>query len=228
MHLPDDRLAERPPTPVQSRRRALCVAVLACASGLPPAAASQAEAVPSPPHTIPAQQLLRWVLATGDHQGLPFVLIDKPVARIHAYSAQGRWLGSAPVLLGAARGDRSPADIGRRALSQIRPEERTTPAGRFLTEPGRNLRGDDIVWIDYDSAVSLHRVRSVHASERRQQRLASAGTGDKRISYGCINAPADFYDRVIGPLLGRGPGVAYVLPDTEPFAIFFEAANRYP
>lgn len=170
---------------------------------------------------------MRWSTDTGDHQRLPFAIIDKPDARIHVFSAQGQWLGSSPVLLGAARGDRSAPDIGTRPFSQIRPDERTTPAGRFMTEPGRNLRGEDIVWIDYDLAVSLHRVRSVSASERRQQRLASAGTQDKRISYGCVNAPQAFYDRLIAPLFGQGAGVVYVVPDTEPFATFFAAASAY-
>ena len=174
-----------------------------------------------------AQKLVRWATDTADHRGMPFAVIDKPAARIHVFSARGQWLGSAPVLLGAALGDRSAPDIGTRPLSQIRPEERTTPAGRFVTEPGRNLRGDDIVWIDYDSAVSLHRVRSVSASERRLQRLASPGARDKRISYGCVNAPEAFYNQLIAPLLGKAPGVVYVLPDTEPFASIFIAASAY-
>ncbi len=172
-------------------------------------------------------QLVRWSTATSDHQGLPFAVIDKPAARIHVFSAQAQWLASAPVLLGAAAGDRSAPGIGAKPLAHIRPHERTTPAGRFVTEPGRNLQGDDIVWIDYDAAVSLHRVRSVSATERRLQRLASPGARDKRISYGCVNAPAAFYDQFIAPWFGRAPGVIYVLPDTEPFATFFEAASAY-
>ena len=173
------------------------------------------------------RQLVRWSTVTADHQGLPFAVIDKPAARIHVFSSQAQWLGSAPVLLGAAAGDRSAPGIGAKPLAHIRPHERTTPAGRFVTEPGRNLQGDDIVWIDYDAAVSLHRVRSVSAAERRLQRLASPGARDKRISYGCVNAPAAFYDQFIAPWFGRAPGVIYVLPDTEPFATFFEAASAY-
>ena len=174
-----------------------------------------------------ARRLVRWATDTADHQGLPFAVIDKPAARIHVFSARGEWLGSSPVLLGAALGDRSAPDIGQRPLSQIRPEERTTPAGRFVTEPGRNLKGDDIVWIDYDAAVSLHRVRSVSAAERRHQRLASQGASDKRISYGCVNAPEAFYNQFIAPAFGQSRGVIYVLPDTEPFASIFAAASAY-
>ena len=173
------------------------------------------------------RQLVRWSTATAEHQGLPFAVTDKAAARIHVFSSQAQWLGSAPVLLGAAAGDRSAPGIGAKPLAHIRPHERTTPAGRFVTEPGRNLQGDDIVWIDYDAAVSLHRVRSVSAAERRLQRLASPGARDKRISYGCVNAPAAFYDQFIAPWFGRAPGVIYVLPDTEPFATFFEAASAY-
>ncbi len=55
------------------------------------------------------RQLVRWSAATADHQGLPFAVIDKPAARIHVFSAQAQWLGSAPVLLGAAAGPHPPA-----------------------------------------------------------------------------------------------------------------------
>lgn len=203
-----------------NRRLALSTAALALVTPL------SALALPKDASAT-ARQLVRWATATADHQGLPFAVIDKPAARIHVFSARGEWMSSSPVLLGAALGDRSAPDIGQRPLSQIRPDERTTPAGRFVTEPGRNLKGDDIVWIDYEAAVSLHRVRSVSAAERRHQRLASQGAGDKRISYGCVNAPEAFYNQFISPLFGQARGVIYVLPDTEPFATFFVAASAY-
>lgn len=174
-----------------------------------------------------ARQLLRWVAASADNRGMPFVVIDKPEACAHVFSGRGQWLGSAPVLLGLATGDRSVPGIGQRPVAQVRPHERTTPAGRFVTEPGQNLQGEDIVWIDYDAAVSLHRVRSATAIERRLQRLASPRVRERRISYGCINAPDVFYSQHIAPYLGQVPGVAYVLPDSEPFATFFEAARAY-
>lgn len=205
--------------------RRFALAAMAAAGALATAAKAAVEMPADASAT--ARKLVRWATSTGDHQGLPFAVIDKPEARIHVFSARGEWLGSSPVLLGAALGDRSAPDIGQRPLSKIHPDERTTPAGRFVTEPGRNLKGDDIVWIDYESAVSLHRVRSVSAAERRHQRLASQGARDKRISYGCVNAPEAFYNRFISPLFGQASGVIYVLPDTEPFATFFVAASAY-
>ncbi|WCM90331.1 hypothetical protein [Acidovorax sp. NCPPB 3576] len=174
-----------------------------------------------------AVQLVRWVQGMADNAGLPFAVIDKLGARLHVFAADGRWRGSAAVLLGSARGDASVPGIGDKPLSRIRPEERTTPAGRFVTEPGLNLRGDDIVWIDYDAAVSMHRLRSVSPAERRRERLTQGSAQDKRISYGCVNVDAAFYDRLIAPVFGQSAGVAYILPDTWPFATVFVAASAY-
>lgn len=168
-----------------------------------------------------ARQVHAWVLDTQDQQGMPFALIDKAAARLHLFDAQGVLQASSPVLLGLARGDHSVPGIGERKLSEILPHERTTPAGRFVSEPGRNLQGEDIVWIEYDTAVSLHRVRANQPSERRLQRLASATAADNRISYGCVNVPAAFYNRHVAPTWGQERAVVYVLPEHQSAASFF-------
>lgn len=171
------------------------------------------------------QQLTEWIRTTRNHHGKPFVLIDKKRARLHVFDVDGRARGSSPVLLGLAVGDDSVPGIGERKMSEIRPEERTTPAGRFVSEPGRNLQGEDIVWIDYDAAVSMHRVRSGNKAERRLERLASATVADNRISYGCVNVPAAFYDAQIKPLLGGQAAVVYVMPETRSASAVFGMAD---
>lgn len=165
--------------------------------------------------------LVTWVHQTGDNRGQPFAVIDKRAARVHLFDGQGHERASSPVLVGLAKGDDSVPGIGERKMSDIRPEERTTPAGRFVTEPGRNLQNEAIVWIDYDAAVSMHRVRANNSAERRLQRLATPTPDDNRISYGCINVPAAFYDQFIQPTLGKGPGLVYVLPETRSLAAVF-------
>lgn len=174
------------------------------------------------------QQLTDWVLTASDHQHLPFVIIDKPHARAFAFAADGRLLGNAPVLIGASKGDESVPGIGERPVAAALSHERITPAGRFVADLGRNAQGEDVVWVDYDAAVSMHRVRANQASERRLQRLASPTAGDNRISYGCINVPRAFYERVISPALTRSArtdgtqaGVIYVLPDAQPLRAVF-------
>jgi hypothetical protein len=111
-----------------------------------------------------------WVVDSGDNGNMPFVIVDKIDAKVFVFDADGRLRGAAPALLGLARGDDSIPDIGNQKLSDIRPEERTTPAGRFVASLGYNFSGKDILWVDYDLALSLHRVITSNHTERRLQR----------------------------------------------------------
>ena len=167
-----------------------------------------------------------WVIDSGDNHGMPFVIVDKMDARVFVFDADGRLLGAARALLGLARGDDSIPDIGERMLSDIRPEERTTPAGRFVASLGYNFYGKDVLWVDYDLAISLHRVVTSNPAERRLQRLATPTPLDKRISYGCINVPAEFFNKVVGPAFTGTYGIVYVLPETrsnsEIFASYYD------
>ena len=187
------------------------------------AAALQAT-VHAGPHVVPNADVTafaRRAVATGDAQHQPFAVLDKQQARLFIYRADGRLAASTPVLLGLARGDDSVPGIGERPIAQIRPGERTTPAGRFIAEPGRNTAGEDIVWIDYGAAISMHRVRATNPAERRLQRLASATADDNRISYGCINVPAAFYDAQVKPVFGQRRAIVYVLPEASSPASHF-------
>ncbi len=172
-----------------------------------------------------AHAVADWVLASGDAGGLPFLIVDKPAATLHVFDAMGRYAGSSPVLLGLARGDDSVPGIGERPMAQIRPSERITPAGRFVAEPGVNTHGEDIMWVDYDDAVSMHRVRATNPKERRLERLHTPTIEDNRISYGCINVPRRFYEARVIPAFSRGNAIVYVLPETrsvrEQFGIGF-------
>jgi hypothetical protein len=117
------------------------------------------------------------------------------------------------VLIGSAVGDHSVPGIGEKAIVDVLPEERTTPAGRFNGQLGSNLTGEDVVWVDYEAAVSMHRVRANNPAERRLQRLASETIEDNRISYGCINVPAEFFDAHLLPMFLGQSAAIYVLPD---------------
>lgn len=177
-----------------------------------------------------ARQMADWVMASRDHRGMPFVIVDKQHVRVFVFQPNGQLSGATPALMGSALGDDSVSGIGEREMWAILPHERTTPAGRFVSLPGVNSFGEDIVWVDYAAAVSMHRVRAKDPKERRLERLASATPDDNRISFGCINLPADFYDTVVKPALGTRRGVVYVLPETRPLqAVFGDlVATRQP
>ncbi len=169
----------------------------------------------------PVRQMADWVMASRDHRGMPFVVVDKQHARVFVFQPNGTLMGATAALMGAAIGDDSVSGIGDREMSAILPHERTTPAGRFVSVPGTNIHGEDIVWVDYEAAVSMHRVRAKDPSERRLERLATPTIEDNRISFGCINLPSTFYDEVVKPALGAARGVVYVLPETRPLHAVF-------
>jgi len=171
-----------------------------------------------------ARYVAQWALGSGDHDGQPFVIVDKNDARVYVFRGDGRLAGSTAALLGSTRGDHSVPGVGERTQTgSVGVDERTTPAGRFVTTPGRNLQGEHVVWVDYQAAFAIHRLRPGASFERRQARLSSASAADKRVSLGCVVVPVAFYESVVEPLLGRKRGVVYVLPETQPVQEVFGA-----
>ncbi|WP_332823862.1 hypothetical protein [Ramlibacter sp.] len=162
-----------------------------------------------------ARHVADWAVFTSNHGKRAFVVVDKKDARVYVFAPDGKLKESAPALLGAALGDDSFPGIGDKPLSQVLPEEKTTPAGRFVAEPGRNTNNEDIVWVDYDAAVSMHRIRPTVAAERRLERLASRVVEDNRISFGCINLPVTFYEEALSPTVQKHGAIVYVLPDVK-------------
>jgi hypothetical protein len=161
------------------------------------------------------RHIANWVVDAGDNHAQPFVILDKAAAKVFVFDAEGRLRGASSVLLGLAVGDDAVPNIGNRRLSSILPHERTTPAGRFEAALGRNLHGDEILWVDYGLAISLHRVLTSNPLERRLQRLNMSAPLAHRITYGCINVPVKFYEQVVSPTFTGTGGVVYVLPETR-------------
>ncbi len=162
-----------------------------------------------------SQKLADWIVDSADNGKLPFMIIDKLQARVFVFNAQGQIRGAAAALLGMAIGDDTVPGIGLRKLSSIRPAERTTPAGRFVASLDRDVHGEEVLWVDYDSALSLHRVVKGSPKERRAERLATPSPLDNRISFGCINVPVKFYEQVVSPSFTRTNGIVYILPETR-------------
>jgi hypothetical protein len=162
-----------------------------------------------------ARHVANWVVHTANAKNHAFVIIDKKDARVYVFSPDGKLKDSAPALLGSARGDDSFPGIGEKPLAQIQPFEKTTPAGRFVAEPGHNTSNEDIIWVDYDAAVSMHRIRPTNEKERRLERLASLTVDDNRISFGCVNLPVMFYEGVLSPTVQQFGAVVYVLPEVK-------------
>lgn len=175
-----------------------------------------------------ARYVANWIADSNDNQRSDFLLVDKKDATLYVFDGEARLQGRSSVLLGAAIGDDTVPDIGLLPLSKVRPNQRTTPAGRFLAEIGHNARGEDVVWLDYDAAVSMHRVLRTNPRERRLERLASASVLDKRISWGCINVPVSFYENTIRPIFLTHRAPVYVLPEVKPVEQVFQSYDVGP
>lgn len=160
---------------------------------------------------------VRRIVEVDDAQGMPFFVIDKGAAMLYAFDKDATLRAKTAVLLGSARGDHTVPGVGDLPIEQVPPAARTTPAGRFVGEPGRNARHEDVVWVDYDAAVSMHRVITSNPRERRLERLRSPTPDDNRISYGCINVWPQFFETYVLPAYqGQRPPI-YILPEVETF-----------
>ena len=175
-----------------------------------------------------ARHVADWVARSDDNHAdesktddprklLPFVILDKTDARIYLFDAKGQLKAAAPALLGLGKGDTSFEGIGTRKLSTIQAADRTTPAGRFVGFIGHAFvanpkKAEDVLWVDYPGAVSIHRVVK---SANRMLRLASPTPDDNRISFGCINVPVKFFEEAVLPAFKGTKGIIYVLPETK-------------
>jgi len=165
-----------------------------------------------------------WIATSGDNGPLPYIIIDKPNAALFLFDAKGNLLGTAPVLIGVAVGDEATPGVGSKNLAEIGPAEKTTPAGRFVVSMGSNASGKTVVWVDYDAAISMHRVINTNPKERRPHRLETPTPRDNRISYGCINVPIKFFDDIVQPSFEGTDGIVYILPEVHPIRSVFAAA----
>ena len=166
--------------------------------------------VPSPD----AERVINWVSLSGDNDKMPFLVIDKVAAEVFVFDSEAQLIAASPALVGMAAGDEATLATGDRELSSIPRNERTTPAGRFIAKFGPAEGHRRVLWVDFPAAISLHSVITVR-NQHRLERLKSPSPDDNRITYGCINVPADFYAKVVKPMFEHGAGVVYILPEIK-------------
>lgn len=169
------------------------------------------------------QHIADWAVHSGDHNGMPFIIIDKVNARAVAFDRTGKLLRSTPVLVGMGVGDIFEPGVLRMDMYQTKPSQRITPAGRYIAEEDVNLAGERVLWVDYDAGIALHKLSAKKTKQRRHERIRSASPADHRITYGCINVPPAFYDQVVRPHFRAKGGLVYVLPDSMPLKTVFKS-----
>lgn len=161
------------------------------------------------------RHVANWIVESRDNRKLPFAIIDKVNARVFVFDANAQLLGSDAALLGMGRGDRYDVASGSQKMSSIKPDDRITPAGRFVVSLQHDIHGKEVLLIDYNASIALHPVVKGTPAERRAERLNSLTVEDNRISYGCINVPVKFYEKIVSPAFTKTNGVVYILPETS-------------
>ena len=168
-----------------------------------------------------ARYVEHWIHEKRDDHGRPFVIVDKKAARIYVFGAGGTLVGMSSTILGQSRGDIPVPGAGQKNPVDLLPDERKTPAGRFESQPGRNLHGEPVVWVDYDTGIAIHRVRPGVSQMQRTASLATEDPNNKRLSLGCVVVPEQFFLSVVLPTLGHVHGTVYVLPEDGPVQAMF-------
>jgi len=108
-------------------------------------------------------------------------------------------------------------------MYDTQPWQRITPAGRFFAEEDLNLKGQRVLWVDYDTSIAIHKLPAKRTAQRRHERILSADPAQHRITYGCINVPPAFYEKVVHALFKRKGGMVYVLPESTPLKTVFKS-----
>ena len=161
-----------------------------------------------------------WSLRSRDNQGIPFVILDKKQAKLFLFNSEGLLLGAAPALLGAAIGDKDFEGVGNKTLAHIPPEQRITPAGRYIGWGGKYLGKGKYFWINYKAGLAIHAVVNP-PGQRRLERIVSQDPAEHRISWGCINVPTKFFNGKMRKIFAASNGIVYVLPEKQPASEFF-------
>jgi hypothetical protein len=150
--------------------------------------------------SLQVRRLVSWAIATGDHAGMPFIVIDRAHGRLFAFTPAGRLLGSTPVLT-----DRSPGTTVR-----------TRTAIRLVADTWHSRNRDRIVWVNSVSALSVDAMAPAAAPwQGRSMGLATREVANKRSRDETLHVAEAFYRQHLSPLRKR-PSVAYVLPAAMP------------
>jgi hypothetical protein len=163
---------------------------------------------------------VQWIAASKDNAGKPFVVVDKVNAQVYAFTPFAQLKATAPVLLGAGQGDKAlvPQDA---PMSAMPPSKRITPAGRYVSKLVIDNHGKVVLLVDGPNLITMHIVAKGTPAQRRAERLASVGSDDNRVSFGCVNVPPAFFTTVIDPDFRPAQGIVYILPEkTTPGQMF--------
>lgn len=161
----------------------------------------------------PASAVNSWVQQSKDNAGRPYIIADKQSGEIHIVGADGTVKATAPALYGRKMGDGMTIGETPAGIFTIHQEAAPASYGGDLQQFATAPDGD---------VYAIHRVLTNNKQDR-PGRLASPTAEDNRISLGCINIPADLYNKYLS---GKFDGKLYVLPDQRSLGDVFKGIDE--
>lgn len=162
-----------------------------------------------------------WMLRNNKQESGPFIIADKSGGVLYAFDRAGVLLAKSSALYGKTRGDSLTEKQAALPISQVTNADKLTPAGLFRAKGADTVYGKGVVFAEYArTRLTIHQVFLGNKAEGRLGRLHSASMADHRVTFGCINAPAEFISRVVVPYFG-GESVIVVLPEMQSAVSFF-------
>ena len=158
----------------------------------------------------------------------PVIIVDKQAGIAYVVDAKGKLIAKTPALTGKAVGDIETEAAKTKNLDDLTDADKVTPAGVFQSSRQVSDEYGEVVNVTGNDKfiIAIHRTYLGTPSEMREARLASPTSADNRVSFGCINVPASFYDSVIvnnAPSTGTFPVV--IMPETTSVESFFPNAD---
>lgn len=155
-----------------------------------------------------------WVQESRDNAGKPYIIADKQSGEIHVVDGKGRVVATAPALYGRKTGDGMTLGETPAGIFSVHQEAAPASYGGDLQQFATAPNGD---------VYAIHRVLTNNPKQNRLGRLASPAAEDNRVSLGCINIPADIYNKYLGKSFD---GKLYVLPDQRSLGDTFKGLDE--
>ncbi len=171
-----------------------------------------------------ARLVADWMVRTNKNRAGPFIIADKAGGTLYAFDREGLLIAKSPALYGKARGDTLTDAQAAKPIAAVTDADKVTPAGLFYAKGVDTHYGPGVVLAEYAmTRISIHQVVG-SGTERRLGRIQSVSLADHRVTFGCINATADFISQVVVPFFG-GESVIAVLPEQQAAQSFFGIAD---
>jgi hypothetical protein len=161
-----------------------------------------------------ARLTANWIMASGAHEGRSFLVADKNAGTLYAFGSDGKLIEQTAALYGESKADELTPEQWKVSVDKMRTADKVTPAGRWTVGLQPDSERGWTMDFEGGEGLAIHAVYLGNPKETRAQRLVTETAEDNFITYGCINVPKDYFERVLKPNFGDKHGL-FIIPHQE-------------